>query len=301
MSDKIVNRADGTRDSPSHRARILAWMDATSIPEPLREDLLRYLTADSRERARLISGLATRNPGIADVLIGLEADDQLRTRFEQELIRAAEPTAVSEVAEPAEVLRVGVKDGKRGVWSCVWRIWTHGDDIYVAYCPLRDEVQPFTPRVAGGSPTWITPETASCQIAPGLGGARPRSAPYGANPKRGGGLACEGEGGGRVSRMGYSQRSPGRELPRSCSPGCGRSTCLASNHHGRCLRHPMTPPRPDEQTHDLRTREPRSDEDHPSRFPRRRYPDGCPGIATDAPCSCIAGCGHEACRVRAWR
>ena len=57
-------------------------MEASSLREPLRRELLRYLSAASDERARLIGELTRRNPGMADVLVDLEADDMLRTRFE---------------------------------------------------------------------------------------------------------------------------------------------------------------------------------------------------------------------------
>jgi hypothetical protein len=59
------------------------------LPESLRRDLLRYLAATSEERARLIGELTWRNPGIADLLVDLEADEDLRARFEIELLRGA--------------------------------------------------------------------------------------------------------------------------------------------------------------------------------------------------------------------
>jgi hypothetical protein len=65
---------------------------ASDIPEPLRRDLLRYLAATSAERARLIGELVERNPGMADVLADLEADEDLPARFEIELIRADRAT-----------------------------------------------------------------------------------------------------------------------------------------------------------------------------------------------------------------
>ena len=62
-------------------------MVPTEIPEPLRRDLLRYLGGTSEERARLIGELTWRNPAMADLLADLEADDDLRARFEIELLR----------------------------------------------------------------------------------------------------------------------------------------------------------------------------------------------------------------------
>jgi hypothetical protein len=56
------------------------------VSEQLRRNLLRYLAATSEERARLIGELTSRNPSIADLLIDLEADDDLRARFEIELL-----------------------------------------------------------------------------------------------------------------------------------------------------------------------------------------------------------------------
>jgi hypothetical protein len=57
-----------------------------AVPPELRLDLLRYLAATSEERARLIGELGHRDPGMADVLMDLETDDQLRSRFEAELL-----------------------------------------------------------------------------------------------------------------------------------------------------------------------------------------------------------------------
>jgi hypothetical protein len=56
------------------------------IPEPLRENLIRYLLATSKERARIIAKLNERNPGMADILMDLEADDELRAKFEIALL-----------------------------------------------------------------------------------------------------------------------------------------------------------------------------------------------------------------------
>lgn len=63
-------------------------LGGASIPEPLRRDLLRLLTATSEEQARLIGELTQRNPGMANLLIDLEADDLLRAQVEVELLRS---------------------------------------------------------------------------------------------------------------------------------------------------------------------------------------------------------------------
>lgn len=65
-------------------------MDASTVSPELRRDLLRYLAATSEERARLIGELVKRNPGMATALVDLEADADLRARFEIELLRADE-------------------------------------------------------------------------------------------------------------------------------------------------------------------------------------------------------------------
>ena len=52
----------------------------------MRDDLIRYLFASSHERARIIGELTERNPGMADLRADLEADDDLRARFEIELL-----------------------------------------------------------------------------------------------------------------------------------------------------------------------------------------------------------------------
>ena len=64
-------------------------MRASDLSEPLRHDLLRYLASTSEERARLIAELSRRNPGIAELLIDLEADTDHRARLEIELLQAA--------------------------------------------------------------------------------------------------------------------------------------------------------------------------------------------------------------------
>jgi hypothetical protein len=56
------------------------------IPPALRDDLIAYLLCDSPDRARIIADLATKNPGMADLLIDLEADDDLKARLEIQLL-----------------------------------------------------------------------------------------------------------------------------------------------------------------------------------------------------------------------
>lgn len=53
------------------------------VPPQLRDDLIRYLLATSANRARIIGELTIRNPGMADLLIELEADDDLRAKLER--------------------------------------------------------------------------------------------------------------------------------------------------------------------------------------------------------------------------
>jgi hypothetical protein len=57
-----------------------------SLPDPLRRELLDCLLATSQKRAAMIGTLAGRNPSMADLLIDLEAVDDLRARFEMELL-----------------------------------------------------------------------------------------------------------------------------------------------------------------------------------------------------------------------
>ena len=63
-------------------------VEANQLSEQLRRELLRYLSATSEERARLIGELTDRSPGITDLLADLEVDDTLRDRFELELLRS---------------------------------------------------------------------------------------------------------------------------------------------------------------------------------------------------------------------
>ena len=56
------------------------------ISPALRDDLLAYLLCTSPDRARLIAELTTRNPGIAELLMDLEADDDVRAKLEIELL-----------------------------------------------------------------------------------------------------------------------------------------------------------------------------------------------------------------------
>jgi len=52
----------------------------------LRDDLLAYLLCTSSDRARLIAEMTARNPGVADLLMDLEGDDDLRAKLEIELL-----------------------------------------------------------------------------------------------------------------------------------------------------------------------------------------------------------------------
>lgn len=63
-------------------------MDVSQLSEQLRCEVLRYLSATSEERARLIGELTQPNRGMADLLADLEADDTLRDRFELEVLRS---------------------------------------------------------------------------------------------------------------------------------------------------------------------------------------------------------------------
>jgi hypothetical protein len=63
-------------------------VEASELPERLRRELLSYLSATSEERARLIGELTQRNPGMADLLADLEANDTPRDRFELEVLRS---------------------------------------------------------------------------------------------------------------------------------------------------------------------------------------------------------------------
>jgi hypothetical protein len=63
-------------------------VNVSDIPEPLREELLRYLLAPSANRAQIIAGLSRRNRGMAEILMDLESDDELRARFEMALLGA---------------------------------------------------------------------------------------------------------------------------------------------------------------------------------------------------------------------
>jgi hypothetical protein len=63
-------------------------MGVTSLPPPVRRDLLRYLSGTPDERVRLMGDLRRRNPAVEDLLVGIEADDALRARVEIKLLRS---------------------------------------------------------------------------------------------------------------------------------------------------------------------------------------------------------------------
>jgi hypothetical protein len=54
--------------------------------QPLRDGLVTYRFATSADRARIIGELATRSPGMADLLVEIEADDDLRAQLEIALL-----------------------------------------------------------------------------------------------------------------------------------------------------------------------------------------------------------------------
>ena len=47
----------------------------TDIPPALRDDLTTYLLCSSPDRARIIAELVQRNPGMAEIFMDFEADD----------------------------------------------------------------------------------------------------------------------------------------------------------------------------------------------------------------------------------
>jgi hypothetical protein len=59
------------------------------ISAPLRRELLAYLLSTSYERAELLAQLYLRRSEMDDLLAELEADEDLRARFEIELVRHA--------------------------------------------------------------------------------------------------------------------------------------------------------------------------------------------------------------------
>ncbi|HET6712618.1 MAG TPA: hypothetical protein VFI59_02780 [Actinomycetota bacterium] len=59
------------------------------IPPTLRDDLLTYLFCTSPDRARIIAERLTRDPGMGELVADLEADDDVRARFEIELLNRA--------------------------------------------------------------------------------------------------------------------------------------------------------------------------------------------------------------------
>jgi hypothetical protein len=62
-------------------------VDARDLPEPVRRWFLRYLKLTSTDRALLIVEFHETAPGFAEVLIDLEADLDMRTNLEVELLR----------------------------------------------------------------------------------------------------------------------------------------------------------------------------------------------------------------------
>ena len=64
----------------------LAFMG--DIRPALRDDLLTYLICTSPDRASIIAELLVRKAGFGELLAELEADDDLRARFEIELLNS---------------------------------------------------------------------------------------------------------------------------------------------------------------------------------------------------------------------
>jgi hypothetical protein len=68
-------------------------VNVDELSEDLRREILEHIHATSGERARRIGEFAWRNPAMADLLIDLEAHDDLRAQFEIELLRSLEGLA----------------------------------------------------------------------------------------------------------------------------------------------------------------------------------------------------------------
>lgn len=78
-----------------------------TIPAALRDDLIRYLFCTSPDRARVIAELLVRNPGIGGLLADLEADADVRARFEMELLDGG--GSPSGVGDGSDVLPICVR------------------------------------------------------------------------------------------------------------------------------------------------------------------------------------------------
>ena len=62
-----------------------------NLPPELRTELRGYLAATAEERAQVIHRIFPLNEALGDILIDLEANDDLRTQFELQLLQ--EPRA----------------------------------------------------------------------------------------------------------------------------------------------------------------------------------------------------------------
>ena len=58
------------------------WAAVVAVSPAPCDDLLAYLMCTSPDRARLIAELTARNPGVADLLMDVEADDDMRAKLE---------------------------------------------------------------------------------------------------------------------------------------------------------------------------------------------------------------------------
>ncbi len=58
-----------------------------NLPPELRTELRGYFAATAEERAQVIHRIFPLNEALGDILIDLEADDQLRTQFELHLLQ----------------------------------------------------------------------------------------------------------------------------------------------------------------------------------------------------------------------
>jgi len=64
---------------------VLRTLSSDAVLEDTTTSQLAYLLCTSPDRARLIAELTARNPGVADLLMALEADE-LRAKLEIELL-----------------------------------------------------------------------------------------------------------------------------------------------------------------------------------------------------------------------
>jgi hypothetical protein len=65
------------------------------------------LLSTSAERAAIIGELAERNPGMAEIPVELETDDDLRARFETELLNRSRPDRYSRARQSDHLHSLG--------------------------------------------------------------------------------------------------------------------------------------------------------------------------------------------------